>query len=199
MKSQHATWKPVPYTELHLRQDRRAVILHTNGGGSGSLQGYFTGNARGDHGADNRHVGAHFQILRKGVTEQYVDTRYVIYHAYSASEWAVGVETEDDGHPATPWTTAQIKAIVALCRELKVPARLLKETASDGVGWHEQHPSWNKTAHSCPGSVRERQIHEEILPRLRGLPPKRRHVLRRRLRALTARVARIRRTLRRNR
>lgn len=194
MRSRHATWKPVPYTGLHKRGPRRAVILHTNGGGSGSLQGYFTGNAHGDHGTDNRHVGAQLQVLRDGSAEQYVDLDDVIYHAYSASEWAIGIETEDDGHPERPWTPAQVRTIIRICRELKVPGRLLQEAASDGVGWHEQYPSWNRTAHACPGAVRERQIREQIIPALR-----RTRRLRRRLARLKKRVAHVRQLLGRTR
>lgn len=193
-RSKHATWKPIPYTGLHRRIPRRAVILHTNGGGSGSLFGYFSGNARGDHGADNRHVGAHFQVMRDGHAEQYVDTANVIYHAYSASEWAVGIETEDDGNPSVPWTDAQITTIIAICRELGVPGQLLKEGASDGIGWHEQYPSWNKTAHSCPGKVREHQIHDRILPAL-AVSPSRRRRLHARLRVALHHVRHLRRLL----
>jgi hypothetical protein len=169
MRSRHATWKPVPYTGLHKRQPRRAVVLHRNGiARATSLQGYFTGNAHGDHGAENVHVGAHLQVRLDGTVEEYVDLDLVIYHAYGASEWSIGIETEDDKDPSKPWTPAQVKTIIALCRELKVPGRLLKQTPSDGVGWHEQYPAWNSSAHSCPGPVREKQIREEILPALQG-------------------------------
>jgi hypothetical protein len=171
MRSQHATWMPVPYGGLHKRQPRRAVICHTNGGGSGSMFGWFSGNARGNHGAENRHVGAHFQVMKDGTVEEYVDTDYVIYHAYSASEFAVGIETEDDGHPETPWTPAQLASIVKLCRELGVPGQLLKDGPSDGVGWHEQYRDWNQTAHACPGKVREQQIRTHIIPALTEKPP----------------------------
>lgn len=191
--ARHGMWKPVPYTGLHRRQRYRAAILHTNGGGAGSLQGYFTGNARGDHGPENVHVGAQFQILRDGTTEQYVDTAQVIYHAYSASEWAVGIETEDDGHPERPWTPQQVTAIIRLLRALKVPPRLLKETPSNGVGWHEQYPSWNRTAHSCPGHVREKQIRDVILPALR-----KRERLRERLTRLLHKIRHIRHQLKRS-
>lgn len=195
MKSKHAHWRRVPYVGLHARQPRKAVVLHTNGGGSGSLFGWFSGNARGDHGAANRHVGAQFQVMRDGKAEQYVDTDDVIYHAYGASEWAVGIETEDDGDPSKPWTPQQIRAIVAICRELGVPGQLLKESASDGVGWHEQYPSWNKTAHACPGKVREKQIREQAIPALRGLTPARRKRLRARLIKARHRVRHLRRLL----
>lgn len=197
MRSVNATWRPVAYTGLHKRSPRRAVVLHTNGGGSGSMWGYFSGNARGDHGADNRHVGAQFQVMRTGLAEQYVDTELVIYHAYGASEWAIGIETEDDGNPAKPWTPEQIKTIIRICRENGVPGQLLKETPSDGVGWHEQYPSWNKLAHSCPGKVREQQIREQIIPALNGLTPKQRRRLRARLTTLRQRISHIRHKLRR--
>ena len=199
MRSTLAAWRKVPYTGLHKRSPRRAVVIHTNGGGSGSLFGWFSGNARGDHGSANRHVGAQFQVMRDGSAEQYVDTDDVIYHAYGASEWAIGIETEDDGDPSKPWTASQVGTIIRLCRELGVPGQLLKETPSDGVGWHEQYPSWNKTAHRCPGPVRERQIRDVILPALAKPPltPERRRVLRARLVAALARVHRIRCKLRR--
>lgn len=172
MRSKHATWRPVPYRGLHARTPRRAVILHTNGGGTdnGSLFGWWSAGARGEHGPDNLHVGAHFQVMLNGDAEQYVDTDLVVYHAYSASEWAVAIETEDDGTPATPWTNAQLDTIIAICRELNVPGQLLKDGPSDGIGWHEQYADWNKSGHRCPGSVRERQIHDVILPALAAKP-----------------------------
>lgn len=172
MWSSHATRRPVAYNGLHARQPRRAVLLHTNGGGTdnGSLFGWWSSCARGQRGTENRHVGAHFQITFNGHAEQYVDTNVVVYHAYSASEWAVGIETEDDGHPSTPWTNAQLDTIIAICRELKVPGQLLKDSPSDGIGWHEMYADWNKSGHSCPGSVREKQIRDVILPALTAKP-----------------------------
>lgn len=163
MRSRHATWRPVAYTGLHGRQSRRAVILHTNGGpcDHGSLFGFWSQIA-----ASGKHIGAHFQVATGGRAEQYVDTTQVIYHAYSASEWAVGIETEDDGHPDTPWTQAQLDTIIAICRELSIPGKLLADGPSDGVGWHEQYADWNRDGHHCPGTVREHQIRTLILPAL---------------------------------
>lgn len=167
MWSAHATKRPVPYTGLHLREPHRAVILHTNGGGTdnGSLYDWWCGIAR-----QGQHIGAHLQVMTSGHAEQYVDTSQVIYHAYSASEWAVGIETEDDGHPSTPWSSGQLATIIAICRELHVPPQLLRDGASDGIGWHEQYADWNRDGHDCPGSVREQQIRDVILPALRPAP-----------------------------
>src|SRR4051812_13677278 len=102
MWSSHATKRPVPYKDLHARTKRRAALIHTNGGGTdhGSLFGWWRGNANGSHGPANRHVGAQIQVMTNGHAEQYVDTDLVVYHAYGASEWAVGIEVEDDGDPS---------------------------------------------------------------------------------------------------
>ena len=163
MWSSHATRRPVSYTGLHARQPRRAALLHTNGGGTdhGSLYGWWSQIA-----ARGQHVGAHYQI-GWSIAEQYVDSSKVIYHAFAASEWAVGIETQDDGHPERPWNDFQVETIIAICRELKVPGRLLTSAQpADGLGWHEQFVDWNRDGHRCPGNVRELQIRRDILPAL---------------------------------
>jgi hypothetical protein len=170
MRSSLAVWKPAGYASLATRQKRAAVVLHTNGdpASGGSLFGYFSSLARKPPGDELYHVGAHFQITKTGVIEQYVDTDFVIGHAWDANLFAIGVETEDAGNPSTPWTGAQLDSIVALLEDLKVPGKLLLEAPSDGVGWHRQYHNWNKSDHHCPGSVREAQIKDLIVPRLIG-------------------------------
>jgi N-acetylmuramoyl-L-alanine amidase-like protein len=156
-------WRPVAYRGLSNRLQRQAVVLHTNGApvSGGSLYTYWKSIA-----ASGRTLGAHFQIARSGRIEQYVDTDYVLGHAWDANRFAIGIETEDQGHPERPWTDAQVNAIVALLKELKVPDKLLSVTPSDGLGWHAQYADWNKSHHSCPGVVRVGQIHKEVRPRL---------------------------------
>jgi hypothetical protein len=170
MKSMLAEWKPAGYTGLSSRQPQAAAVIHTNGGHTpgGSLFAYFSGLAKLPPSADLYHVGAHFQVAKSGAIEQYVDTDLAIGHAWDASRFAVGIETEDDGDPSTPWTAAQTRSIVALLAELKIPGKLLLEAASDGVGWHQFYPSWNKSAHNCPGPVRVAQIRDVIIPWLKG-------------------------------
>lgn len=168
MRLKTARWRPVPYKGLHQRLPRRAVLIHTNGGGTdkGSLFGWWSGIAR-----KGQHLGAQIQIPWNGKAEQYVDTDLVVYHAYSASEWAVGIEVQDDGDPTKPMTLEQVNTIIAICRELQVPAKLLTSSGEgDGVGWHEQYAAWNHDAHKCPGPVREKQVREQILPALKGRP-----------------------------
>lgn len=164
MWSTYATKRPVNYTELHKRQPFKAAILHTNGGGSdnGSLYGWWEQQAQA-----GQHIGAQFQVGYK-VCEQYVDTDLVVYHAYSASEWAVGIETEDDGNPQTPWNDFQIAHIVAILHELGVPPVLLGDKPGDGIGYHQQYADWNKDGHVCPGDVRAQQITTQIIPQLKA-------------------------------
>lgn len=173
MWSSHATKRPVPYTGLHARQPHRAALIHTNGGGTdqGSLYGFWCQNANGSRGPENKHVGAHFQVMTNGHAEQYVDTDLVIYHAYSASEWALGFEVEDDRDPSRPMTPAQLATIEAILRELHVAARqLTSDQPADGVGWHEQFHAWNESGHHCPGPVREGQVRTVIIPALQQHP-----------------------------
>jgi N-acetylmuramoyl-L-alanine amidase len=168
MQSSLATMRRVAYEGLDARTPRKAVVLHTNGfdATAGSLFSGFSKNARGDNGPDFLHVGAHFQVKNDGTIEQYVDTDLSIGHAFAANSFAIGIETEDDGHCLRAWTDAQVDSIVALLRELGIPPKLLEETASDGIGWHRKFDSWNKNNHACPCDTRQEQITSRILPEL---------------------------------
>jgi hypothetical protein len=139
-----------------------AVVMHTNGAKvpkDGDLFNWWSKGAE-------LHVGAHLQITNSGKLYQYLDTDRYTGHAWDANHWTVGVETEDDATPSKPWTDAQIDTIIDVCKQLKVPGKLLLETRSNGVGWHEQYPSWNQSNHGCPAGVREKQIRDIIIPRL---------------------------------
>lgn len=168
-----AVWRPVPYTGLHPRQPARAMLLHTNGGGA-QLFGWWSQLATGND-PQTRHVGAQYQVFADGRVECYVDPDMVVYHAFGASEWAFGVETEDDGDPSRPWTPAQIDSIARIGHFHGVPARILTGTGpSDGVGYHQQQPAWNQSGHDCPGLVRRRQIPQVLtaLAALNSTPPR---------------------------
>jgi hypothetical protein len=168
MQSNLATVKLVPYVGLSRRSPRKAAVLHTNGfdATNGSLFSGFSRNASGANGPKKLHVGAHFQIKNDGAIEQYVDTDLSIGHAWDANSFAIGIETEDDGHCRKRWTDAQVDSSVALLFELGVPPKLLEETPSDGVGWHRQYDSWNLSGHSCPCTARQLQVTSAILPGL---------------------------------
>jgi hypothetical protein len=145
---------------------KKAAILHTNGGGAQLFPWW------GEIAASGSHVGAHYQVFWDGRIECYVDPALVIYHAFSASEFAIGIETEDDGTNTRPWTQAQMLSIAQILMFHGVPAKMLTSTAvADGVGFHEQYSAWNGHGHVCPGSVREAQI-PHILALMQGAPHK---------------------------
>jgi peptidoglycan hydrolase-like protein with peptidoglycan-binding domain len=150
---------------LPARDSHKAVVFHTNGGGSGNngdLKAWWESLY-----AQNREgICSHFQISKTGAIYQYVDTGRVAYAAYASNAFAVQVETEDDGNPATPWTEQQVAAAVNICKALEVPNKILANEPSDGVGWHSLYTDWNLSGHDCPGTVRMNQIKNEVLPEL---------------------------------
>jgi len=159
-----AHWRPLRFAgSMPARQQKHAVILHTNGGGAAVFD-YFS---RPDNKDD---IASHFQVFNDGRIEQYIGCDKVAYAAYASNGWAIQVETEDDGHPERPWTKAQLAAIIGICKWAGCPAKPLAESPSDGVGWHAQYHSWNLHSHSCPGAVRIAQIEHVIIPALKPQP-----------------------------
>lgn len=163
-----SAWRPVPYTGLHPRLPMRAALLHTNGGGA-QLFGYWSQVA-----AKGSHIGAQYQVFKDGTSECYVDPALVVYHAFGASEWAIGIETEDDGHNSTPWTAPQMAEMARILHHHQVPPRRLSSaTPAHGVGTHQDHPEWNHNGHDCAGAVRSAQIPHvlQLLTALTAAPP----------------------------
>lgn len=151
---------------LPKRDHQKTLIFHTNGGGTdkgGTLFGWF------DRAGND--ICSHFQIAKDGTLFQYVDTDHEAYAQFSGNAYGVSVETEDDGHPDTPWTDAQIKTAIKLAKWLGCPAKVSADGTGGGVGWHSLYYDWNKDAHNCPGSVRVAQIHTQILPGISKAKP----------------------------
>jgi hypothetical protein len=162
----HAKFRPVKFAgSLDLRNPKyRAVILHTNGGGTdhGSLLSWWNSQFDKTH----KRLASHFQVMWDGTVEQYLDTDVIAWAESGASRWAISIETQDDSHNERPWTSGQLDAIVAICKWVGVPPVWLTEGGQDGLGWHEQFRSWNQSGHDCPGAVRENQIRTAVMPRL---------------------------------
>ena len=158
MKWSKARWRPLNFSnKMPNRTPMKAVILHTNAGGKDVFDWF---NRPGND------IAAHFQIYVDGSCDQFIDTSKQAFAAFQSNVWAIQVETEDDGHPEKPWTIAQLDTIIALCKWARTGNVILKETPSNGVGWHCQYYSWNKDAHTCPGKVRIAQIKNVIIPAL---------------------------------
>lgn len=164
-----AQWNPLNFCpELaHMSGAPKAVFLHTNGGGP-ELTPWFDQLYHQTH----ERVGSTFQVYKDGKIDQLCDTESIIYAQYGASEWAVSIETEDDGHPSTAWTPKQIAAIEKLLTWLHqthgIPLRAMVGPNDSGVGYHQQFAAWNASGHDCPGPVRVNQLMHTILPRLSG-------------------------------
>jgi hypothetical protein len=154
--------RPVNFAaSMPAREQSKLCVLHTNGGpcDHGSLFSFF--NRAGND------ICSHFQVANDGSAEQYIATEHVAYAAFASNAYAVQIETEDDGNPATPWTAAQIAKIVAILHALKVPAQVAPDGPGSGVGWHSLYADWNQDHHNCPGAVRVSQIHNFVIPALR--------------------------------
>lgn len=173
---QCATYQPLDFERdlAVMPAPPRCAFLHTNGGGPdiGPFfeQLYRAGSEAGEG------IGSTFQVYSDGRgLAQLVDTRRVIYAQYDASHWSTSFETQDDGNPDTPWTDGQLTLLETALRELAdrevLPLRLMRAAGDSGIGYHEQFPAYNQTAHRCPGPVREHQILTELIPALQQPAP----------------------------
>jgi hypothetical protein len=164
-----AHWNPVNYTGAldHMAGPPKAVFLHTNGGGP-HLTSWFDQLYASTH----QRVGSTFQVYADGSIDQLCDTESVIYAQYSASQWAVSIETEDDSHPSNPWTPQQLAAIQKLItwlhQEHGIPLRPMMSADDAGIGYHQQFSVYNQSGHDCPGNVRVNQLLHTVIPRLNG-------------------------------
>jgi peptidoglycan hydrolase-like protein with peptidoglycan-binding domain len=167
-----AQWNPVSFSNqlAQMPAAPKAVFLHTNGGGA-NLTPWFDSLWR----KKPEGIGSTFQIFNDGSIDQLCDTDRVIWAQYGASRWAVSIETEDDGHPNTPWTPAQLAAIQKLIKwlnqEHQIPLRAMANENDSGIGYHQQFSVYNKSGHSCPGPVRVNQLRHTVIPRLGGVLP----------------------------
>ena len=164
-----AAWRPISknYSPGGNRVDTVQFHTASDGPSTKTLWGWFNGGA---------HASAHFYVGQDGHVEQYVDTNDRAWAAYSSNSHAVSIETWDGGNNARPWNQAQVDALAALadwvCATHGVKRALCTSPGSGGVGWHEMFKEWNRSSHDCPGSVREAQVRDVILPRLNraGVP-----------------------------
>jgi N-acetylmuramoyl-L-alanine amidase-like protein/putative peptidoglycan binding protein len=162
-----ARWNPVNFTANleHMSTPPKAVFVHTNGGGS-HLTSWFDQVWASTH----QRLGSTFQVYSDGAIDQLCDTESVIYAQYSASHWAVSIETQDDGHPTAPWTPAQLAAIGKLIKWLHevhgIPLRAMANPTDSGISYHQQFAVYNQSGHDCPGPVRVNQLLHTVIPRL---------------------------------
>jgi hypothetical protein len=125
---------------------------------------------------------SHFIVGRDGRAYQLIDTSRSAdanYHANLRPDGtgAISIETEDNiGHPDTlPWTPQQVATLVRLALWAEqvhgVPRRQCRSPADPGQGFHTLFgaPSdWTPVAKTCPGAIRIRQWHEQVLPAIQA-------------------------------
>lgn len=167
----NATWRPISHN-VGGTIVPRAVVWHTavdtGAPAHSSLFAWFNSTAR-------KGTSAHMFIEGDGSAEQYVDFGKLAGHAFAANTFAIGVETHDGGNPNVPWTPAQVAQMVAFMRWCRsvfgIPIAAIKTASGSGHGYHSEFPSWNRSAHSCPGPVRVAQLAQVIATAAGSTPP----------------------------
>lgn len=155
-----AVWRPLPENSTQPRITPTQVILHSavDAPGPSSLWSYFR--------RSDVTVESHFFVKWDGTVEQYMDTEVRADANRHANARAISIETEDDGNPdATPWSDAQIDAIVRIIRWAHevhgIPLRLCPAWDQPGIGYHTMFGApgpWTPVAKTCPGRARIAQM-----------------------------------------
>jgi|GEM_PF-6677593 len=119
--------------------ERNRINLHTAVSNSTSLYPMFSKGG----------ACSHFYVREDGTVEQYIDTARYSAADLDGNDATISIETWDGytGRPGwepPPWTAAQVKALVALCRWIcathDIPVRLAENSkvgsSSRGISWH---------------------------------------------------------------
>ena len=162
-----ADWLPLPENKTEPKIVVQTMIFHSAAVNVSSLWQAFN--------RDGNPIESHFFVKWTGKVEQYMDTdRQADANRY-ASDFAISVETEDDGDPNNqPWSNAQIVAMVKLFNwALSVHPHMVRRECPTwdraGFGYHTMWGSpspWTPVAKSCPGTVRIKQYKENLRPLL---------------------------------
>jgi hypothetical protein len=116
----------------------------------------------------------HFYIDETGLVVQRRDTEIQADAQYHANRFAVSFESWDNGDPDnTPWTDAQLDAIVRLCVWLNqthgIEAKVPDCWNCGGMGVHRMFSEWDYPYHSCPCDLREAQWVDIVIPRVQAI------------------------------
>lgn len=148
----------------------RVVILHS-AVGSNSLYNYFK---------ENSSLESHFWVGLDGEIEQYMDTEKQADANYKANDFAISVETADNGDPDHfPWTGPQMNSLAEIIvwanKRHGIPIVRCNSWDGRGIGFHTMWgaPSnWTPVAKSCPGTIRKTQFDDVIeLAKLKAAKP----------------------------
>lgn len=149
-------WRPLPENEeAPAKSDARIAFILHSAVGSSSPWGYFARES-------TRTESTGWTGL-DGDSEQFLGLNKRADAQWDANPWAWSWETADNGHPDTfKWTPAQCEELARIMAWLHVnkglPLRLCRTWDDNGVGWHRMFPEWNRNGHTCPGTVRVKQV-----------------------------------------
>lgn len=159
-----AVHKPLSENHTQGKIKPRAVILHTAVSTASSLFDFFQNNSN---------LESHFYVDKNGRIEQYMDTEIMADANKNANDFAVSIESWDNGAPdKTPWNDPQIVAITALIDWLcdvhpSIPRVQIPSAYGAGIGWHVMFGApgpWTPVSKSCPGKPRIEQTKNLIIP-----------------------------------
>lgn len=161
-------WKPLPDHGHEPAISPRTHVHHSIVGSAAGAWAYF---------ANSTNLESTNIVLKSGELWQCMSRLEQADANYKANDFAISTETEDNGHPDTdPWTPAQLDTLVWVTledmRDFGIPRQVCPAWDRGGVGFHSMWgaPSqWTPAAgKTCPGSVRIKQWHEQVVPRVLG-------------------------------
>jgi N-acetyl-anhydromuramyl-L-alanine amidase AmpD len=141
----------------------RTIISHSIVGSAESAYNYFETSSA---------LESHFVIPKVGAAWQLMDTDQQADAQKDANDFALSIETGDNGDPDNdPWTANQLDWLVRIhlfCvkQHPKIQGRIVQNWDGTGFGFHAMYAPgpWSSYAKTCPGKVRQKQWREEVIP-----------------------------------
>src|SRR5215217_158916 len=132
-------WKPLPDHGGEPAISPRIHIHHSIVGSGAGAWGYF---------ANSTNLESTNIVLKSGYLWQCMSRQEQADANYRANDFAISIETKDNGHPDTdPWTPAQLDTLVWLSLEMRrlrprIARRKCRTWDDAGLGYHSLFPQW---------------------------------------------------------
>lgn len=153
----------IPESHTQGRITPTTLIFHRAVSSADSLYGYWT--------SPGVELESHFYVGRDGTIYQFMDTEIRADANMDANAFAISVESWDGGN--TPdsmgWNPEQVAANKRLaawvCDTHDIERSAATAWDGGGIGGHNWFPyPWAGGPRGCPGTERNRQLREEIIP-----------------------------------
>lgn len=153
----------IPETWTQNRITPTTVIAHRAVSSADSLRDFWN--------SPGQELESHFYVGKTGVIYQFMDTSVRADANVDANAFAISIESWDGGNTpdSMPWNPAQVaalKRLIAWCCDTHGIARRAATTWNGGgIGGHNWFPyPWADGPRGCPGTERNRQLREDIIP-----------------------------------